>query len=209
MGPSNFVSLDFATLPPQDRYKLLIGAIVPRPIAFVSTVNAQGVGNLAPFSFFTGVSSNPPCLVFAVTRKSDGGKKDTLRNIEATKSFVVNTVSEWMAEPMNQASGDYPYGVDEMSKVGLTALPSIKVKAPRVKEAAVQMECVLHQLVEIGDGQPGSSTLVIGQIVMMHVLNEAYDQGKIRIEALQPIARLAGTGYSRQGEIFHLERPKV
>src|SRR5690349_10987328 len=122
------ISLDFDSLPGATRYKIMIGAVVPRPIAFVSTINSAGTGNLAPFSFFNAVSSDPPCLAFSITRKRDGSKKDTLRNIEETRGFVVNTVSEWMADPMNQSSADYPYGVDEMAKVGLTALPSTRVK---------------------------------------------------------------------------------
>lgn len=211
MLPGNFVSLDFANISPAAIYKLMIGAIVPRPIAFVSTVNAAGVGNLAPFSFFNGVSSEPPCIVFSVTHKSGGEKKDTLRNIEETGGFVVNTVSEWMAERMNQTAADYPYGVDEMHKAGFTPLPSIRVKAARVKEAAVQMECELFKTVEIGEPRPGSAVLVIGRIVMMHVAEDAYEAttGKIRLEVLKPVSRLAGAAYGKLGETFDLPRPKI
>jgi flavin reductase (DIM6/NTAB) family NADH-FMN oxidoreductase RutF len=208
MSEPKIVSVDFDSIPSSLRYKIMIGAIVPRPIAFVSTISGAGVGNVAPFSFFNGVSSEPPCLVFSVTRKSNGDKKDTLRNIEETRGFVVNTVSEWMADPMNQSAAEYPYGVDEMEKVGLTPLPSTRVKAPRVKEAAVQMECVLHQTVEIGEG-PGSSTLVIGKIVAVHLHDNVYKDGKIDIHSLKPVARLAGASYGRLGEIFDLPRPKL
>ena len=204
------LALDFSQLSQPEIYKLLIGAIVPRPIAFVSTVNAEGVGNLAPFSFFNAVSSDPPCLMISIARKSTGEKKDTLKNIEETGTFVVNCVSEWMAEPMNQASADYPYGVDEMVQVGLTAIPSIKVKASRVKEAAIQMECEVYRTLEIGDGLSlGSTTLVVGRILLMHVAESVYDRGKIRIDALKPIARLAGSSYSKLGEVFDLARPKI
>ncbi len=204
------LALDFSQLSQPEIYKLLIGAIVPRPIAFVSTVSAEGVGNLAPFSFFNAVSSYPPCLMISIARKSTGEKKDTLKNIEETGTFVVNCVSEWMVEPMNQASADYPYGVDEMAQVGLTAIPSVKVKASRVKEAAIQMECEVYRILEIGDGlSVGSTTLVVGRILLMHVAEAVYDQGKIRIDALKPIARLAGSSYSKLGEVFDLARPKI
>jgi flavin reductase (DIM6/NTAB) family NADH-FMN oxidoreductase RutF len=202
------VTVDFAAVSGGVRYKLMAGAIVPRPIAFVSTISAAGVGNLAPFSFFNGVSSEPPCLVFSVTRKSNGDKKDTLRNIEETGSFVVNTVSEWMAGPMNETSADYPYGVDEMLKVGLTPLPSLKVKAFRVKEAAIQMECALEKVVEIGEGA-GSSSLVVGRILLMHAREDIYNEGKIDAAALRPVARLGGPHYGKLGELFELPRPKM
>jgi flavin reductase (DIM6/NTAB) family NADH-FMN oxidoreductase RutF len=203
------ISLDLATMSPPAIYKLMIGTIVPRPIAFVSTVSAAGVGNLAPFSFFNGVSSDPPCVVISITRKNDGSKKDTLRNIEETRQFVVNTVSDWMVEPMNQCSGEYPYGVDEMQKVGLTPLPSAKVSANRVKESAIHLECELVQTVEIGNGNVGSATLVIGRIVMMHFREDVYEDGKVNIENLKPVARLAGAKYALLGEIFELARPQV
>lgn len=203
-------SYDFAAIPGALRYKLMIGAIVPRPIAFVSSISSAGVGNLAPFSFFNGVSSEPPCLVFSVTRKPGGDKKDTLRNIEQTRGFVVNTVSEWMVEPMNQTAADYPYGIDEMTKVGLTPLASERVRAPRVAEAAIQMECELEQTVEIGGTGPGSSTLVVGRIVMTHVREDILLPGdRIDIQALKPVARLAGASYALIGKVFDLERPQI
>ncbi|OFZ18527.1 MAG: hypothetical protein A2X94_00755 [Bdellovibrionales bacterium GWB1_55_8] len=190
-------------------YKLLIGAIVPRPIAFISTVSPEGKGNLAPFSFFNGVSSDPPCIMVAITRKPDGGKKDTLRNIEATRQFVVNSVSEWMAEPMNYCSADFPYEVDEMEQVGLTPIPSLTVKPPRVKESPIHLECELYNTMEVGDGRPGSSTIVVGRIVTMHIHERAYDNGRIRIEELRPLSRLAGFSYGKTSGIFDIPRPKL
>ena len=189
-------------------YKLLIGAIVPRPIAFVSTISPEGRGNLAPFSFFNVVCVEPPCLMISVSPKGDGTPKDTLRNIEATREFVVNTVSEWIVAPMNQCGADYPYGVDEMEKVGLTPLASQKVGPMRVKESPVQMECVLERVVPLGEGGPGSGTLVIGRIVQMHVDARAYNDGKIALEAILPVARLAGADYSFTRDIFDLPRPQ-
>lgn len=206
---NEMVDVDPSTADQKDIYKVLIGGIVPRPIAFVSTQSPDGVGNLAPFSFFNGVSSNPPCVMFAITRKSDGGKKDTLRNIEATRQFVVNTTSEWIAEPMNQCSANYPYGVDEMLKVGLTPLPSLRVKPPRVKESPVQFECELYNMMEVGDGSVGSSTIVVGRVVMAHVWKDAYHEGRIDFAKLKPIARIGGIGYAFDMKTFDLPRPKA
>jgi flavin reductase (DIM6/NTAB) family NADH-FMN oxidoreductase RutF len=200
----DFSQLDVATI-----YKLMIDAIVPRPIAFVSTVNAAGQGNLAPFSYFTGVASSPPALVLSVTAQRGGGEKDTLRNIRETGQFVVNSSNEWLAEQVNQCSAQYPYGVDEMQKVGLTPVPSRRVKPPRVKESAVHMECELLTLVPVGSGEPGSATLVIGKILLMHVSEEVWKDGRILIDRYQPLARLGGLGYGKTREPFDLPRPKV
>lgn len=213
LSPVNeMVSLDPQQIGSKATYKLLIGAIVPRPIAFVSTTNAEGIGNLAPFSFFNGVSSNPPAVMIAITRKphpdQPNNKKDTLRNIESTGQFVVNTVNEWIAEPMNQCSSEYPYGVNEMEKVGLTPLPSLKVRPPRVKESSIHFECELYDTLEVGDGSEGSSTIVVGRIVMLHIDSAAYENGKIILEKIQPISRLAGTSYGRTTGVFDLPRPR-
>jgi flavin reductase (DIM6/NTAB) family NADH-FMN oxidoreductase RutF len=204
---SRMVSLDPIQIGTTPTYKLLIGGIVPRPIAFVSTLNLEGQGNLAPFSFFNGVSSNPPAIMIAITRKKNGEKKDTLRNIEATRQFVVNSVNEWIVEPMNQCSAEYPYGVDEMQKVGLTPLPSICVAPPRVKESAIQLECELYNTLEVGDGSQGSSTIVVGKILQIHIFEDAYKDGKILIDQLKPISRLGGAFYGRTTDIFSLRRP--
>lgn len=200
---------DFDTMHPRDAYRLLIEAVVPRPIAFVSTCDAAGVVNLAPFSFFNAVCSAPPTLVFSVTPKSDGSPKDTLRNIEATGQFVVNCASEWLLPQLNQCSAEYPHGVSEFTEVGLTPEPSLKVRPPRVKEAALQMECSLSQLVPVGQG-PGSATLVLGRILSMHVSPKVTDgQGRIDPVQLAPMARLGGTAYMKLGPLIHLPRPKI
>ena len=201
------ITLDPTTLLVQDVYKLMIGSIVPRPIAFVSTINNQGQSNLAPFSYFNGVSSKPMCLAISVTAKPDGQPKDTLRNILETKEFVVSTVASWFVEAMAYTSAAYPYGVDEMEKVGLTPLASTKVKPQRVKESPVHFECELYKTLEIGDGTPGSSTLIIGQVVMVHVHRPAYQDGKILINELKPVARLSGRAYSLLGDTFDIEVP--
>jgi flavin reductase (DIM6/NTAB) family NADH-FMN oxidoreductase RutF len=202
------VTCDISKITPQEAYKLLIGSVVPRPIAFISTVSAEGKGNLAPFSFFNGVSSKPLCIMVSITRRADGSKKDTLLNIEATGEFVVNTVAEWMIEPANMCAAEYPYGTDEMEKVGLTGIPSDIVKAKRVKESPIHLECKVHKLVEIGEGA-GGSTIVVGEILLAHVHEQAYQNGRIVFEEIKPISRLAGDFYGLPPETFELKRPRT
>src|SRR4051794_36173695 len=133
--------IDPSTENPQNIYKLMIGTIIPRPIAFVSSLSADGIPNLAPFSFFTAISANPPVICFSpMVRPADSSFKDTLRNVEATREFVVNIVSEDFAAQMNVCSAEYPPDIDEFAESGLTPIPSDLVKPARVKESRVQME---------------------------------------------------------------------
>ena len=206
---SNKISINTKEIPFQDRYKLLIGSIVPRPIGFISTISKDGIYNLAPFSFFNGVSSEPMAVLFMpVIRSSDGQEKDTLKNVKATKEFVVNIVSEEFAEKMNQCSAEYPPNIDEFKESGLTPEPSKIVKPPRVQEAKVNMECKLIQTVEIGN-KPGGATVVIGEVVYFHVREDVYQDGKIILNKLKPIGRLGGTEYCRVTDIFSLPRPSI
>ncbi|MBO9131389.1 flavin reductase family protein [Bacillus sp. 165] len=195
------------TLPWQDAYKLLIGSILPRPIAFVSTVDEDGNVNVAPFSFFTGICADPLMVCFApMVRGTDGGKKDTLKNIEATKEFVINIVGEDIVQQMNDCSIEYSAEIDEFVQVGLTKEASIKVKPPRVKESKVHLECELHEVLHFGENK-GAGSLVIGKVVLVHVDDELYYDGKIDTEKLNPIGRLAGQSYTRAiAETFVLER---
>ena len=206
--PYPIKTVDTKNLELVEIYKLLIGAIVPRPIAFVSTRSKSGITNVAPYSFFNGVSSNPPCLMFSVTRKPDGSKKNTLSNIEATKEFVVNIAGANLAEKVNLSA--YPYGENEseFKKVGLTEVNSENINTPRVLEAPIQMECKLYKTLEIGSGDVGSSVIVVGEIIKLHFKDEVYKDGKIVLEKLNPLARLAGRNYAKGFEVFELERPK-
>ncbi len=190
-------------------YKVMVGSIVPRPIAFVSTVSAEGVRNLAPFSFFTGVSANPPVVCFCPMRNAAGRRKDTLRNIESTGEFVVNIVSEEFAERMNATSPEFPPGVDEFEVSGLTAVPSDLVKAPRVGESHVSMECRLFRIFEIS-ALPLGGSIVAGEIVRLHVDDSCID-GRWRIDPdrLNAIGRMAGNTYARTKDRFELARPTV
>jgi flavin reductase (DIM6/NTAB) family NADH-FMN oxidoreductase RutF len=193
---------------PRSIYKLMIGSIVPRPIAFVSSVSPDGIRNLAPFSFFTGVSANPPVICFCpMVRSSDGKKKDTLHNIEATGEFVVNVVSEDIVRQMNMCSGEYPPEVDEFALSRLTPVDSDLVKPPRVGEARISMECKLRQIVPVSDAPLGAS-IVLGEILRFHVQDALFDNFKIDPDRLRAVGRMGGPAYTRTKDRFNLERPK-
>ena len=190
---------------PQDIYKLMVGAIVPRPIAFVSTLDAKGQPNLAPFSFFTAISANPPVICFSpMIRSSDGQKKDTLRNVEATREFVVNVVDDALAAQMNVTSGDYPPEVDEFEVAGLAVAAATRVAPPRVADAPIAMECRLDRIVPVG-----RANLVLGRIVHLHVRDGLYDPttGRVDMHRLRPVGRLAGNLYTHVHDIFEMKRP--
>lgn len=188
-------------------HNLMIGSIVPRPIALVSSISRQGQPNLAPFSYFNGVCANPPTIMFAPGRRPyDRLTKDTLNNIRATNDFVVNLVSEEIGPQMVACSTDFPPDVNEFEVAHLTPVPSERVRPPRVGEAKVSFECRLNQVVEIGDGTPGSGFVVIGTIVLFHVDDSVYRDGHVLLEALRPIARLGGNMYCRVTDTFELVR---
>jgi flavin reductase (DIM6/NTAB) family NADH-FMN oxidoreductase RutF len=194
------VILDPAELDPQCRYKLLIGAVVPRPVAWTSTIDLAGVRNLAPFSFFTVASRNPPMLCISVGPRVERppDTKDTLTNIEETGEFVINIVSLPLSNTMYESSKSHPPEADEFEKAGLTPAPCEVVAAPRVKEAGVSMECILDRVLELG-----TDHLVIGRMVRFHVRDELYENGRINVEKLQPLGRLAGN-YTKVETIFEL-----
>jgi len=193
-------------------YKLMIGCVVPRPIAWVSSVDADGVPNLAPFSYFMAITHDPPTIAFSSSpRALAGGKrgtKDTLRNVEATREFVVNVVDDALAEQMNVTSGDYAPEIDEFEQAALVTAPSLKVKAPRVAAAPINMECRVVQIIPVGN-MP--SNLVIGEIVQLHIRDDVYDaaSGRLDMHRLRPVGRLAGHLYTHVHEIFEMKRPAV
>ena len=193
---------------PSDIYKLMVGSILPRPIAFVSTVDADGIRNLAPFSFFTAVCSNPPTIVFCpAVRSFTAGQKDTLRNVVATGEFVVNIVSEDIVGQMNQTAAEVPPEIDEFELSGLTPVASLVVTPPRVAESPVQMECKLRQVITIND-QPGGGNIVIGEVVRFHVREDLFHDFRIDPGKLNAVGRMGGPTYSRTRDRFDLERPK-
>jgi flavin reductase (DIM6/NTAB) family NADH-FMN oxidoreductase RutF len=199
--------IDPAAVTPTDIYKVLVGTIVPRPIGFVSSISASGSNNLAPFSFFNGVSADPPVVVFSPLRNSESKKKDTRNNIEATGEFVVNIVSQAIADQMNITSAQCAPEVDEFELSGLTPVPSIHVKSMRVKESPVNMECRLMQIVDFGD-KPLAGCLIIGQILCIHVADELIDNYRIDPDKLNAVGRMAGNTYVRTTDRFELIRPK-
>jgi len=201
------IDLDARELAARDAYKLMIGIIVPRAIAFVSTLSVDGTLNLAPFSFFTGVGSDPPTLCISMIYR-DGEPKDSLRNIIETGEFVVNSVSYEIGERMNLTSGEYPAEIDEFALSGLTPAPSLKVKPPRVAESPTSMECILHQVVVVGN-PPKQVGIVVGEIVQFRIREDLYENGRINPYALDAIGRMAGDSYATTREIFEMKRPKV
>ena len=199
--------LDPKEIPFQETHKLMIGSIIPRPIAFVSTQSNNGKNNVAPFSYFNGVCSKPPTIMFSPARRGwDGEEKDTLINIRDTEEFVVNIVSESFAEKMVMCATDFDSDVDEFEISGLTPTNSQKIKPPRVGEAKISFECKLNQIVEIGDGTAGSGFVVIGTIVLFHIDDGIYDNGRILTDKLEPLGRLAGNWYTRSTDTLKIDR---
>lgn len=186
--------------------RVLTGVIVPRPIAFVSTVSSDGVVNLAPFSFFNAVSSSPPTVVIGISRNADWKEKDTLANIEATGEFVVNVVVDDIAEAMNATAAEFPADVDEFEIAGLTQAKSTLIKPPRVAETPVALECRLNQVVQIGSGN-SESGLVIGDIALVHIRDDIINGHRIDQQKLRPTGRLAGSMYCHTLDVFEMVRP--
>lgn len=191
------LELDPGDWPSRQVYFLMTGLVVPRPIAWVSTVDADGVRNVAPHSYFNVVAHDPPHVVF-----SSSGEKDTLRNVRATGEFVVNIVTMDVVEVMNFTSTDFPGDEDEFDWAGLEAVPSARVTPPRVAQAAAHLECEVRDVVPVGNGN-----LVIGQVVHLHVAERVWRDGRVDPELLDPVCRLAGTRYARLGPVFKLPRP--
>ncbi|MCH1627944.1 flavin reductase family protein [Ferdinandcohnia quinoae] len=193
----------------KDAYKLLVGSILPRPIAFITTIDGNGIVNAAPFSFFTAICAEPMLICFSpMIRGTDGEKKDTLINIEATKEFVVNIVSEDFVKQMNDCAIEYSADVDELEATGLLKEDSATVIAPRIKESKVHMECELYQVLHFG-GHPGAGSLVIGKVKHVHIHDDLYESGRILTEKLKPVGRLAGQMFTKPiTDTFELIRKK-
>ncbi len=202
------MEFDPAALPPNAMYKLLISSVVPRPIAWVSSVDRAGVRNLAPFSYFMAITDDPPTIAFSSSFRGAGpdGKKDTLRNIEDTGEFVVNVVDDDLAAQMNVTSGEYPPEVDEFEVAALAVAPGTRVGVPRVASAPITLECRLDRLVSVG-----RATLVLGRIVYVHVRDGLYDAatGRLDMHRLRPVGRLAGNLYTHVHDIFEMKRPSA
>ena len=187
----------------KDRYRWITSAVIPRPIAFVSSLSPEGNLNLAPFSFFNGICISPPVLAIAMGTRKSGDRKDSLRNIEETGEFVVNIVTEKIGKETERSSEDLPPESDEFSYTGLTPVPSTRVKPPRVAESPLSMECRLLQSMPI---EKSSSTLILGEVVSIHADEEILTEGLPDPEKLRPLGRLGGGTYATLGDL--LEFPK-
>jgi flavin reductase (DIM6/NTAB) family NADH-FMN oxidoreductase RutF len=200
--------IDPAGIPSADVYALMTGCVVPRPIAFVSSLSPDGVPNLAPFSFFNAGGASPPSIVFAPVTSGAGREKDTLHNVAATREYVVHIVPWPLRERMNQASADYPPDVDEFEMAGFTKAPSVKVKPWRAAECPIAMECRLFKIVEHGEG-PFRGNYVIGEVVLFHVAETLLTGLRVDATSIDAIARLGGPNYTRvtKESVFAMPRP--
>ncbi|GAA0133779.1 flavin reductase family protein [Paenibacillus sp. YSY-4.3] len=202
------ISIDPLLQSERDNYKLLIGSIIPRPIAFVTTLSESGVLNAAPFSYFSIVSSSPPMLSIAVQRKN-GVAKDTARNAMNRGELVVHIVDESMAAAVNETAANLPPEESEIALTSLTKVVSEAVAVPGIREAKVRMECVLEKHVTLGGTEDAPTTdLLIARVVRFIVDEEIYDQGRIDPVKLNPVSRLAGSAYAGLGKLFEIERPQ-
>jgi len=201
------LSIDPNTKTERENYKFLIGSIIPRPVAFVTSLSEEGVLNGAPFSYFNIVSSNPPMISLSIQR-FEGSQKDTARNILNSKEFVVHIVDEQNVEKMNLTAASLPPSQSEVQLAELTPVESMKVSVPGVKEAKVRMECVLEYSLELEDKHSDGCDFMIGRVVQYHIESGIYENGKIDPRGLGAISRLAGHDYAKIGEIFTRKRPK-
>lgn len=199
--------IDPANQSERDNYKLMIGGIIPRPIALVTTLSKEGVVNAAPFSYFNIVTSNPPMISVSVQRKN-GNPKDTARNALDIGAFVVHITDEANVELVNQAAANLGPHESEITYAGLTTVPSAKISVPGVAEAKIRMECLLEAAYSLGgEADNPACDLLIGRIVCFHIAKDLYQNGRINAEKLQPISRLAGSEYAKLGDRFSIERP--
>jgi flavin reductase (DIM6/NTAB) family NADH-FMN oxidoreductase RutF len=208
--PYHLLTFVPAEMPDPAPYHLLTSIVAPRPIAWISTVSAAGLPNLAPYSFYNAVAGFPPTIMFSVSyRRKEPREKDTLRNVKQVGEFVCHIVDEAMAEAMVQTAIDWPQGVNEFEKAGLAAVASTDIKPPRIVGAAVAMECKVTQIVPV---EGATNVMVLGQVLRFHIRPDLYRAklGLVDTVAMQPITRLGGAvEYTKIGELFHLELPKL
>ena len=201
------MNIDLQTLTPNERYKLLISVVVPRPIALTTTLDAGGRLNAAPFSFFNVMGYDPALVMLSVGNRPDGTPKDTALNIRATHEFVVNIVDEALAEAMNVTATTFPPGTDELAEAGLTTRPSTQVAPPCIAASPANLECREINTLEIGN-----TRIIIGQVLHLHLRDDLIDLERMRVhgERLHAIGRMHGGGwYTRTADLFQLARYSV
>jgi flavin reductase (DIM6/NTAB) family NADH-FMN oxidoreductase RutF len=201
-----FIYVDGQGLDTAEAYRLIVGCVVPRPIAWITTIDGQGRVNAAPFSSYNYVATDPPMVAVNITSKGDV-LKDTARNIRDSGQFVVNIANEATMEAMHASAQEYPPDVSETDALGIDLLPSTRIKPPRIAASPVQLECRLDQFIALGKGH---NTLYIGEVLAFHLSSDVYDGQRVDSVAMRPVARLGGPYYSGLGEIFHrpmLQRP--
>ena len=203
----SLLPIDPQTNSERENYKLLIGSVIPRPIAFVTSLSEDGVLNGAPFSYFNIVSSNPPMISLSIQR-SGGKQKDTARNILKKKEFVVHIVDEQNVGMINQTAAALPPDASEVELAKLTPVKSTKITVPGVTQAKIRMECVLEHAVALGDEDQPGCDLIIGKVIQFHIEDDLYENGRIDARGLAAVSRLAGAGYAKIGEIFEIKRPE-
>ncbi len=207
IGHTDYTALVTSERDRRDNFRTLLSCVLPRPIAFVSTLSANNVPNLAPFSFFNGVGSNPPAVIFSPCTRADGTVKDTIVNLRAVPECVVNVVPFSIKDAMNEASYAFPPEVSEFEAAGFTALPSRFVRPARVAESPVQMECRLLQIVPVGNG-PLSANICIAEVLCFHIVNEfLLSDGTVDVTKIDLIARLGGDDYCTIRDRFALPKP--
>ncbi|WP_199087551.1 flavin reductase family protein [Bosea sp. ASV33] len=206
-SPPDIVTFDFAALTPRERYKLLIGAVVPRPIALVTTVDENGTVNAAPFSFFNCLSADPAILALGVEYRPSGAQKDTGRNVRQTLGFTVNIVSDALLEGMNVCAVPFEPGIDELAAAGLTAMPGVRVPCPWIGQAPAAFECRHHTTLGIGN----SREIILGEVVYAHFRADTIDPQKLYVDpaALDAIGRMGGHGYATTRDYFDLPTMSV
>ncbi|WP_246142989.1 flavin reductase family protein [Pasteuria penetrans] len=203
-----YIDLDPSEQTRAENYRLLIGCVVPRPIAWVSSQNDRGIINVAPFSFFNAIASYPPMIIVSCGRRPDGGRKDTANNLLSQGEFVVHTVDTQNVDVMNETAVEFPADQSEAKAFNLSMVPSKVVRVPRIATAKIQMECRLQQSLPIdGEDAKPQADLFIGEIVQFHIQSGIYREGKIDVGALDPVGRLSGTNYVSGGGTFSLPRP--
>ncbi|TYC60646.1 flavin reductase family protein [Rhodobacterales bacterium] len=207
MTIDGYKRFDFADLSARDRYKLLIGTVVPRPIALITTVSPDGVYNAAPYSFFNCLSADPAILAVGVENHADMSFKDTAYNIRMTEEFTVNIVDDAMAEAMNVCAVAFPQGTDELAEAGLTAIPGSFVSSPRIAEAPAAFECRRHMTLELGK----SREIILGEVKGVYIRDSLVDSDTKYVDqiALDAVGRMGGHGYARTRDQFDLKTPSL